>query len=84
MGLKLGKILKGVVKVADQAVLGGVLSNKGEDTSDAPRGVVDKVKLFGSALSSLAFLILLYLLLTGKIDFDQFKEAVDASKELQG
>jgi hypothetical protein len=80
MGLKLGKILKGIVKVADTAILGGVLSNKNSDSPDSPKGQIDTSALIGGIASSLALIAFIYLLATGKISFDEFKEGIELTK----
>lgn len=80
MGLKLGKILKGAVKIVDQALLGGIISNKKDNTVEYPTGRIDYARLIGGIASSLALLVFLYLLATGKISFDEFKEGIEATQ----
>jgi hypothetical protein len=78
--LRLGNILKGVVKVVDTAVLGGVLSNKNSDSPDAPKGKIDVATLLGGIVSSLALLAFLYMFVTGKISLDELKEMIEMTK----
>lgn len=80
MKIKLGKLIKGAGKVLDGAVLGGVIQNKKGYTDDSPTGQVDKVRLFGGVLSSIALIVLLYLLATGKISFEEFQQGIEAVK----
>lgn len=79
MGLKLGKILGGVLKVVDKVALGGVIGNKNKDTAESPKGQIDKMSLIKGILFSVAMLVLLYLLVTGKISFDEFIEGVEVT-----
>jgi hypothetical protein len=79
--LRLGNILKGVVKVVDTAVLGGVLSNKNSDSPDAPKGKIDALAtLLGGIVSSLALLAFLYMFVTGKISLDELKEMIEMTR----
>lgn len=82
MGLKLGKILKGALSIVDKAVLGGVIGNLKEDTASNPKGKLDYNKLMKNGLASIVLLVLLYLLATGKISFDEFSSTLQESKDL--
>ena len=72
------KIFTFVKNVVDTGLLGGVLSQKKANHPDAPAGVNNWGALIGGVVSSLAFLMLLYFWLTGKISDDQFQEGVNA------
>jgi len=51
-------LVKGILKVADSAVLGGLVHNIQEETKDHPKGKIDVPKLVGS-LIPIALLIML-------------------------
>lgn len=84
MGLKIGKFLGKVVKLAEKVVLGGAISNLNEDTAENPKGKFSFLKLLkGDIWYAIAFYIFLYLLLTGKIDWEQFEQGIEAAEGLQ-
>ena len=78
MAIKIKGILKVVGKIADGALLGGVFQNKNSEAPDSPVGHTDKVKLIGGVVSSIALLVLIYLLATDKISFDEFQQGVES------
>lgn len=71
-------LLKKVGTALDTALLGGVIFSKNSATDESPAGSINKPALLGGVISSIALLVLLYLLATGKISFDEFKEGVEA------
>lgn len=75
--MKLGKILKGALRIVDNAVLGGVITNKRENNEAAPAGSFDHQRLIGQIIAGIVTLVFLYLLATGKISFDEFKQGVE-------
>jgi len=68
------KIFKVIKNIIDAGLLGGMLSNKKANHPDAPAGSVNWGAVVGGIASSIALLALVYLLVTGKITFDEFKE----------
>lgn len=67
---------KGILKVADDALLGGVFHNATEDTSaigGAKTGTIDVNKLVRTILVSSIPVILLISILTGLIDVEEAK-----------
>lgn len=70
----LPKIAKGVAKVADNALLGGVVQNATEASEQSPKGDVDYSKLTRTVVSSTIPVVLLIALLAGWIDIEQLKE----------
>ena len=80
MALRLGKIIKGIVKVVDTAILGGVLSNKNSDSPDSPKGNIDVATLVGGVVSSLALIAFIYMFVTGKITFEELKEIIEMTR----
>lgn len=78
--LRLGNILKGVVKVVDTAILGGALSNRNSDRPDSPKGKIDALELIGGIVSSFALVAFLYMFITGKISLAELKEMIEMTK----
>lgn len=79
-GMKKKGLLKKVFQFVDSAVLGGVFQNKQSSTDSHPTGMVNWPHLIGGVISSVALGVLVYLLATGKISFDEFKEGVTTIK----
>ncbi|MCE7996416.1 MAG: hypothetical protein HEP71_30845 [Roseivirga sp.] len=73
-------LLKTIINVVDSALLGGVLQNKQSSTESHPVGAVNWPHLIGGVVSSIALGVLVYLLATGKISFDEFQEGVKTVK----
>lgn len=78
---KFGKIVKGLLKgvgrVADNALLGGAITNMTHDIEGAPKGKFDWSRFVRIVLSSTVPIVLLILLAKGVITFDQLKELLD-------
>lgn len=70
----LPKVAKGIMKVADNALLGGVVGNVTENTESSPKGSIDYSKLIRTILASTIPVILLIALFAGWIDLEQLKE----------
>lgn len=70
----LPKVAKGIMKVADNALLGGVVGNVTENTEANPKGSVDYSKLIRTIVASTIPVILLIALLKGWISVEQLKE----------
>ena len=83
MGLRIGKFLGKVLKVVDKVVLAGAITNVTEDTAQNPRGRIDLVQIRKNIIYPIVLLILLYLLISGKIDFDQFEKILESADGLQ-
>lgn len=64
------KVLKGIGRFLDAAVLGGAIKNLKSDTPDSPRGHIDWQALIGH----LTTIILLIAFLMGKIDQKTLEE----------
>ena len=74
------KLLKKVKDVAEVALLGGVNTLKNSDSSDSPLGKTPKAKAIGGILSSVALILLLIALISGKLSLSDF---LDLFKQLQ-
>ena len=70
----LPKVAKGIMKVADTALLGGAVENLTENTKENPTGQIDYSKLIRTVLASTIPVILLIALFAGWIDLEQLKE----------
>ncbi len=69
-GKKLKKIGSVVLKVVDNAILGGAVTKTVQDTKESPKGKVPYLEI----LASLVPVVLLIAVLAGWIDVDQLKE----------
>ncbi|MCK5616226.1 hypothetical protein KAR91_80935 [Candidatus Pacearchaeota archaeon] len=65
-------IVKGVLKAADSAVLGGLVHNIREANEGSPKGQIDVAKAVGSLIP----IILLIMLGMGIISMDDLKELI--------
>ncbi len=72
----LPKIAKGLGKIADNALLGGAVSNVTENTEANPAGKMDYSKLIRTILASTIPVLLLIALFAGWIDLEQLKELI--------
>lgn len=70
----LGTIGKGIFKVADKGLTGGLIHNIKEGTTVSEPGKLDFNKLIRTVLGSTIPIILLVALLKGWIDVEQLKE----------
>ena len=66
-------LIKGVLKSVP--VLGDLVDNITESTFDAPEGVLDKNKLIFQIVRIAILCILLYLVFSGKISFEEAEDA---------
>ena len=70
----LPNILKKVALTADKIVLGGVVSNVTEDTTESPKGSLDVTKLIKTIGYTTIPILLLIGLFAGWIDVETLKE----------
>ena len=70
----LPNILKKVAITADKIVLGGVVSNVTEDTTESPKGSLDVTKLIKTIGYTTIPILLLIALFAGWIDVETLKE----------
>ena len=66
-------LIKGALKTVP--ILGDLVDNLTEGTFDAPEGVLDKNKLIFQIVRITILVVLLYLVFSGKIDFDEAEQA---------
>ena len=66
-------LVKGVLKSVP--ILGDVVENITEGTFDAPEGMLDKNKLMFQVLRIAILCVLLYMVFSGKIDFEEAEQA---------
>ena len=66
-------LVKGLLKSVP--MLGDVVENLTESSFEAPEGVLDKIKLMFQVLRIAILCVLLYMVFSGKIDFEQAEQA---------
>ena len=74
---KIGKLIKGIAGIADNAFLGGVISNFKEKAEGFPEGKINWGKVVATVISSTIPIILLILLATGKITMEDVQKLWD-------
>ena len=66
-------LLKGVLKSVP--IIGDVVENLTESSFEAPEGMLDKNKLMFQVLRIAILCVLLYMVFSGKIDFEEAEQA---------
>lgn len=76
-GAFLGKLVKGVGRVADNALLGGVITNLTHDIEGSPKGKFDWFRFVRVVVSCTIPVILLIMLWQGVITIEQLGELIE-------